>query len=772
MAIKFLLLLPFISVFTTAMPQEFSRKEVDSMLIGLKKSRQDMNRIDLLLNLAQFNILKPGEFKVDFDSAAAFINEAKNLNKHVKSPDADGYGLLAESLMLKEKGNREEGKRMTEQAVAILEKASNKSYLGRAYYQLSMYYNYEDSVQIKQKIALVEKAITAFEHAHLLKEQAKALEMLGDLYSGNGVYSSSDNIDKSISTLMRALSIYDSIRYPDVQGIYISLGVSYVAKQNYGQGLFYELKALKAAIDVKDSTMQLSRIYNQLGRLYNLIGRDQTALEYLYKALEVAQKNKDEKGIFTIATNISSLHSNLYQSTEALNILSVITKEQLVSSDNYTKHIANICFLRAYNQLEQFDKARPYLVVTLELADKNLIAGRRISNAYKYVADYYFGIKQDERARFYLKKSVMLANKIDHEYGRVQGLWLTYKLDSASGDFRSAFRHLAMYKTKTDSITSENTTRQFQVLGIEYEIGMKEDSIRLKDQDIALLKERNNLQQANLRQASLVKNVTIGGIILAAIIISLLYRQYRLKQKTNNELQKQQDEIESQNISLRHLLDEKNWLLREIHHRVKNNLQIVMSLLNSQSAYIENDAALTAIHDSQHRVHAMSLIHQKLYNNENISSIEISSYIRELIFYLADSFDIKQRIQFKVDVEQVEMDVSQAVPLGLIINEAITNSIKYAFPDERKGIISVALSNSYDNHYMLTVSDNGIGIPDHQKGKKAGSLGMSLMKGLSEDIDGHFSIENKNGTIIKVSFEKDTGLKRSDFVTSSIISSN
>ena len=142
-----------------------------------------------------------------------------------------------------------------------------------------------------------------------------------------------------------------------------------------------------------------------------------------------------------------------------------------------------------------------------------------------------------------------------------------------------------------------------------------------------MLTQQNSLQQANLQQANLIKNVTIAGISLAFIIIGLLYRLYRQKQKSNKV-------ITQKNGQLQHFLTEKEWLLKEIHHRVKNNLQIVMSLLNSQSAYIDNEPALTAIHDSQHRVHAMSLIHQKLYNTENVSSIDISFYIRELVSYL------------------------------------------------------------------------------------------------------------------------------------------
>ena len=177
-----------------------------------------------------------------------------------------------------------------------------------------------------------------------------------------------------------------------------------------------------------------------------------------------------------------------------------------------------------------------------------------------------------------------------------------------------------------------------------------------------------------------------------------------------------------------------------------------MSLLNSQSAYINNESALTAIHDSQHRVHAMSLIHQKLYSSENVSSIDISLYIRELVSYLADSFNTGQRIRFEFDVEPLELDVSQAVPLGLILNEAITNSIKYAFPDERNGIITISLSNNAGQHCMLTISDNGIGLPVQFNTKKPGSLGMSLMNGLSEDLGGTFCSENDNGTIVTISF--------------------
>jgi two-component sensor histidine kinase len=118
------------------------------------------------------------------------------------------------------------------------------------------------------------------------------------------------------------------------------------------------------------------------------------------------------------------------------------------------------------------------------------------------------------------------------------------------------------------------------------------------------------------------------------------------------------------------------------------------------------------------------------------------------------------------------MDVSQAVPLGLILNEAITNSIKYAFPDNRSGIISISLSNTIENHYLLVISDNGVGVMQNFNFNKDGSLGMSLMKGLSEDLDGSFSIENDNGIKIKISFVNDNGSSHHKTLATSLVSSN
>jgi len=746
-----LLLFLFLHFSTVAAFGQYNRLEADSMLRDLNKSKMNLHQIDLLLNLAQFHIFKPGEFQVDFDSAMVYINKAKVLNRTLKSSDVEGYALLTESIIIREKGQNEEAKKMIEKAIKILESGTNKFYLAVAYYELSFCYDFNRRDQLPKKIQLVEKSVQLFQQTGTTKKKARALEMLGDLYVIVDEYS------KAIGILKQALAAYDSVNSHELQGVYVLLGAAHIELADYGQALSYLLKALKTANEQADTSMQLCNINNNLSTLYSLIGRHETALGYSEDALEIARKYKDRAALFFLSTSLSNRYNKIGRPDLGVQMLDSIPPSVRTALDTEDKYLLDKNYLRNYISLKQYDKGGPFIEPLLAAADGNMLSRRDKGISYRLVAEYYFHTHQYAKARTCLRKNLEPAIRAQYPLGIIQESQLWYKLDSAQGNFRSAFNHLLFYRTKTDSILGEDRVRQLQVLGVEYETAIKEDSIKLKDKNILVLTQQNSLQQARLQQANLVKNVTIAGTVLAVVIIGLLYRLYRQKQKSNKV-------ITQKNEQLQHFLTEKEWLLKEIHHRVKNNLQIVMSLLNSQSAYIDNEPALTAIHDSQHRVHAISLIHQKLYNSENVSSIDISFYIRELVSYLRDSFNTGQRIRFELNIEKLEMDAGQAVPLGLILNEAITNSIKYAFPDGRDGVISISLTTTNSHQYLLKISDNGIGMPHHFDINKSGSLGMNLIAGLSEDLEGSFSIESNHGTTLKITFVRDLGVNQTNEV--------
>jgi two-component sensor histidine kinase len=254
------------------------------------------------------------------------------------------------------------------------------------------------------------------------------------------------------------------------------------------------------------------------------------------------------------------------------------------------------------------------------------------------------------------------------------------------------------------------------------------------------------------------------------LLLVISYNRYQLKQKSNVKLEVQQALINNKNMSLERLVNdkdklisEKEWLLKEIHHRVKNNLQIVISLLNSQTVYLKNSDALEAILDSQHRVNSISLIHQKLYQSENLARIDMNEYICDLVSYLKESFATDDNIEMVLEVEPIDLDVSLAVPIGLILNEAITNAIKYAFEADQKGKIEIALDEQSPDTIILTIADNGRGLPEGFDAQRSNSLGMSLMQGLSRQLNGHFELISQPGLKLKITIHKQPVFEEVDF---------
>ncbi|MBU7025862.1 MAG: PAS domain-containing protein [Theionarchaea archaeon] len=201
-------------------------------------------------------------------------------------------------------------------------------------------------------------------------------------------------------------------------------------------------------------------------------------------------------------------------------------------------------------------------------------------------------------------------------------------------------------------------------------------------------------------------------------------------------------------------LKEKEILLQEIHHRVKNNLQIVSSLLNLQSQYIKDKKYAEMLRESQNRIKSMALIHERLYQSENLAKINLNEYIKTLVHTLIRSYKVStERIELQIDVEDVSFGIDAAIPCGLIINELVSNSLKHAFPD-RKGKIAVIL-HSVDGIIELTVSDNGVGIPEDIDFKNTETLGLRLVTILAEDqLNGKVNLIKSKGTTFHITFKE------------------
>jgi len=201
-------------------------------------------------------------------------------------------------------------------------------------------------------------------------------------------------------------------------------------------------------------------------------------------------------------------------------------------------------------------------------------------------------------------------------------------------------------------------------------------------------------------------------------------------------------------------LKEKEVLLKEVHHRVKNNMQIISSMLKLQLDYIKDPSALEFSKNSHNRVKTMALVHEKLYQSNNLARIDFAEYVRSLTIYLLGYYGVNTRhVSLKTDIQKTLMDINTAIPCGLIINELFSNALKHAFPDERKGEISIKFSSESDMNTLI-ISDNGVGFPSEIDIENPGSLGLQLFNALVHQLHGKINLHINEPTTFEITFKK------------------
>lgn len=208
--------------------------------------------------------------------------------------------------------------------------------------------------------------------------------------------------------------------------------------------------------------------------------------------------------------------------------------------------------------------------------------------------------------------------------------------------------------------------------------------------------------------------------------------------------------------TLRAAIQEKDVLFKEVHHRVKNNLQVINSLLSLQSANLQDPAVIEIFRESQNRVRSMALIHENLYNSKDLSKVNLSSYIHQLTGRLFQTYNILTgKVFLNLNIEDIQLDIEQAISCGLIVNELITNSLKYAFPDSigKQGIISINTGTQLQNPSIIRIeiSDNGVGLPVDFDPENSDTLGFQIVQTLVRQLDGTLEITKPEGTGTKVS---------------------
>ncbi len=293
------------------------------------------------------------------------------------------------------------------------------------------------------------------------------------------------------------------------------------------------------------------------------------------------------------------------------------------------------------------------------------------------------------------------------------------------GRYDSAYKYMKMKSLFSDSLFTDTQEKTLQEMQVKYETEKKEQL--LADQ------KKNFL-------------VVLGFGLLMVILIGVLLIFYSKRKKHNKKLVRLNRELDKKN-------NQNELLLKEIHHRVKNNLEMVKSLISLQSAHLEDSKTRDAMLASQNRVQSMGIIHQKLYQGDNLGSIEMKDYFINLGEGILDSFNAEERIKIECKMDELELDIDTAIPLGLIVNELLTNAIKYAFPNKKDGMVWINLKKERDT-LLLNVTDSGIGKNTSQS--TGTGFGSQLVQLLTIQLNGKMKEEVEDGTRISFTFELDT----------------
>jgi two-component sensor histidine kinase len=715
--------------------------EARRLLPGL----QGTGHLRLLVLLGAYYAFQPDAYQRFKDSVLFYLSAARQESTRLREGKWDRRALCLLGKVFAEGNDLRQSGFYFDECVKECQEANDSAGEARAWMYRGLYTPYS-APTTGDRIAYLLKA----------RDKYRILRMPGgeinSLMDEGYLWVTEVQVGKAKECFLEALDLEDSIRFPFTHYMTDNLSMVTNFQGKYGEPLKFALQSVKTAEATGDS-VEWGVFYNRLGVLYSL--REDKRKESLYwekKSLDYYLQMGGDAGLYMALYLFADTNGN---AAETLVRTMQIAKRYPPRSslDLFMYHwILDICYL----DLRQYDLAEKNVQEMAEIEKEKALARGTISGA---LVDLQFGYVYFTEGRFALAKD-FLRRCVSDPYSvmmspenYLNAYRMLYTIDSANGDYPSAFNYLKQYTLVLDSTLNIQLQRQAEELGVQYETEKKEGEIQVRDQRILMLQQADMLRLASLRHAEFLRNVTIAGIIVLMVIGGLLYRQYRQKQKISEVIADNNDMITSKNEMLERLLAEKDWLLKEVHHRVKNNLHTVISLLESQARHLQHDA-LDAIESSQHRIYAMSLVHQKVYQSEELREIDMGNYLPEFIGYLRDSFGNPPNIFFLHDIEPLKLGVTLAIPVALIVNEAVTNSIKYAFPDNRTGQIIVRFRRE-GVFIKLSVSDNGIGMDPKVVNTELSSVGIELMKGLSREIGAKIFFETDGGTTVLIIFATD-----------------
>ena len=525
---------------------------------------------------------------------------------------------------------------------------------------------------------------------------------------------------------------------------YVSKGDTYMYLSDFVSALEVLNKAKKIALAKEDDKRILINIYSTESRIYLMRKEYNLAIDLIHEMVDFYREENDLRKVVLWSNNLAKVYDACR--CGELDVREKFLKESLTCADEiqffYGEVYALVHLSRLYMEFDDLGKSYVYLKQVNKLLPE--VKKTNVESWIYEVNGRFWSLKKNyKKSIAYEKKVIELNKKMGNPYGLGLSASKLANLYLKLNDYENAYEQREVARYYEDSLNSKEKVAELTKLEMTaaFEKKVYTDSIQTaKEKELTAIRFDQEIAQEKQRRTLLY--VVLIAIAIGGMIVFWAYR----KKKEQTEL------LNAKNKLIEEALEEKQLLLKEIHHRVKNNFQVVSSLLELQTQGVEDEKALEMAREGQNRVKAMALIHEKLYRNES-GTIDFDEFIRLLVRELSGLYEDVEKVNVEVNSKGMQFDLDTAIPLGLIVNELITNSFKYAFSKDKINELSVSIDKADNEHYRLTVSDNGPGVFLNTELRKIKSLGLFLVYRLTRQLKGKIELTNKDGAHFDLLFK-------------------
>lgn len=699
--------------------------EVDSLEALLKTLDKDTNRVHVLGQL----VSKVRRY--DIDKALIYADEGFALAQELDIKKSQCQFYLEFIIMHLNMGKNDRAMELSLEGIDYCGKIGNKGRQATAYFLAS---NLQLTLgNVDQSLEYARQSIKASEEADYTHGKILGYKAMGDIEETRG------NLTEALAYYEAGMKIAREHKITSQEMVLSNnLGIMYDDMGWYDKALEYYLAAAEIAKENNEMIGLISFLAN-VADIYSTQNEAQKALDISLEAMGYALTANAKKQLPGVYAQIGILNSKLGNNEDALKyqLLSKAISEEIGDQRSLSFAYDNLAKIAEENR--DFQQAESYYLECLSIREKINFKGG-LARIHNSLGNFYANRKQFPKALTHFD----YAKGISEEMNFVEQMNRNYRdlsqCYASLGKYEQAFQYQELHLSLKDTLW--NTDRNKQIVRMETQFETKQ-----KEAAIAQLEEEARLSDEARAKDRQIKYLLIAGAGLLAALVFLFFNRSRILRSKNQKIKETSNQLASS-------LEEKETLLKEIHHRVKNNLQIISSLLNLQTRQVTDDQTLATIREGQSRVQAMSLIHQKLYQSKRLSKVDIANYLEELTDNLSSMFEDKgKNIEVHVHAPGIEFDIDTAIPLGLIVNELVSNAYKYAFDGQAQGNINIAIKSLDQIEYELKVDDNGHGLPlDFEPGKSK-SLGLRLVNILSEQLRGSVEASSTGGAQFTVRFK-------------------